>query len=693
MSQTSLPVLNSPSAPAAGHKHGHAHGKHDPDHLNCCGHLDAEQTERNILLYLAGAVLLIAAFVGRTIFPSVIDERVVSALAFVAAIGLGGVMIWSAWKELTKGRASTASLASLAIIASIAIGEYETAGWLALILLVADQFLRRTSISAQRVIADLVSLTPDVARVVRDGQEMEVRLADVRMGDVVRVRPGENLSVDGVIISGRTTLDQASLTGEAAPHEATINDDVYAGTTNLTGIIDLRVTKLGSETTIGKVTELIAAAERTKTARQLLIEQVASFYVPVAISLAFLAWFLTNDITRAINVLIVACPGALLLASPTAMVAAFAAAARLGVMIKQPTYLESAADVDTVVFDKTGTLTTGKFSVSRLAPNAGVDAGELLATAAAAEQHSNHPLAKSIMTTAGAARVSVPSSTDYEEIHGRGVKARVQEATLFVGRATWLIEMFPQLKGDVDAVAGKIEGMTGVHVARQRDGQGPQYLGVVGLEDKVRPNVKAVMDKLREIGVKKLGILTGDRLSVAERVGRTVGVDSVEAECLPEDKHAELKGLAAANRKTLMVGDGINDGAALAEADVGVAMRLSGSDIAANSAGVALMNDDLSRIPFLLELGRRNRAVITQNIVIAVVVALVGLALATTGNLDTVGALFFHFVGDVLVIANSFRLFRFGEAYSLATEQTDAPATTKRSVGLNLSGTPSPTTA
>ncbi len=685
MADTSLPVLN--DAPAKGaHTHMHADGSAGFD---CCGHAEAVSTERSLLLYLAGGVLLIAAFLGRTVFSGIISEPTVQALAFIAAIALGARMVWGAWKELMKGRASTSSLASLAIIASIAINEYETAGWLALVLLVADQFLRRTSISAQRVIADLVSLTPDVARVVRDGQEQELRLADVRVGDTVRVRPGENLSVDGVIVAGRTTLDQASLTGEAAPHEAQAGEPVYAGTTNLTGTIDLRVTQVGGQTTIGKVSELIASAERTKTRRQLLIEQVASFYVPVAISLAFLAWFLTEDIRRAINVLIVACPGALLLASPTAMVAAFASAARLGVMIKSPPTLEAAADVDTVMFDKTGTLTTGKFSVARLAPGPGADAATLLAAAASAEQHSNHPLAKSIMATAQAARVTVAPSSDYEETHGRGVKARTAEGVLHVGRATWLVELFPALKADIDATLAKIDGMTGVHVAREAHGQAV-YLGCVGLEDKVRSNSKAVMDKLREIGVRRLGILTGDRLTVAERVGRTVGVDAVEAECLPEDKHAELKNLHAQNRKTLMVGDGINDGAALAEANVGVAMRLSGSDIAANSAGVALMNDDLSRIPFLIELSRRNRSIIAQNIAIAVIVALVGLALATTGRLDTVGALVFHFVGDVLVIANSFRLFRFGEAYSVGEAQPEVAQPVKKSVGLSLSGAPQP---
>ena len=690
------------------HEHSHA-GKHDHSHdskgggglaaavmsghggIDCCGTEDAVSSERSLLLYLAGGVLLIAAFLGRVVFDGTIDASTVKVLAFIAAFALGGRMVWSAWKELLNGRASTATLASLAIVASIANGQYETAGWLALVLLVADQFLRRTSISARRVIEDLVRLTPDVARVVRDGEEKEVRLGDVRIGDVVRVRPGENLSVDGVVISGRTTLDQASLTGEAAAHEATVDEAVYAGTTNLTGIIDVRVTQVGGQTTIGKVTELIASAERTKTPRQLLIEQVATFYVPVAISLAFLTWFLTNEVDRAINVLIVACPGALLLASPTAMVAAFAAAARLGVMIKSPPTLEAAADIDTVVFDKTGTLTTGKFTVSRLAPAPGVDAGTLLAAAACAEQHSNHPLARSILGTARAARVAIGESREYEEVHGRGVRAATAQGRLHVGRATWLLELFPQVKADLDASVTKIDGMTGVHVLVAGDDGSARYLGAVGLEDKVRNNSRAVFDKLREIGVKRLSILTGDRMSVAERVGRNINADSVEAECLPEDKHAEIRQLQSQGRRTLMVGDGINDGAALAEASVGVAMRLSGSDIAANSAGVVLMNDDLSRVPFLIELGRRNRAIIAQNLVIAVLVAVVGLVLATTGKLDTVGALFFHFVGDVLVIANSFRLFRFGEAYSVGgDEPAVGPAPMKRSVSMSLAGAPQP---
>lgn len=661
----------------------HLHVHNDHDHSGgCCGHADEIKSERKLVLYLLGGVLLVAAFLGRVFFSEVVHPQVVQALALVAAVALGSLMISAAWRELMKGRASTSSLASLAIIASVAVGEYEAAGWLALILLVADQFLNRTSISAKRVIEELVKLTPNVARVVRDGQEVELSLSQVVIGDTVRVRPGENMSVDGTVIAGRSTMDQASLTGEAAPHEVSVNDPVYAGTTNLSSVLDVRVTQVGGETTIGKVSQLIASAERTKTPRQLLIEQVASFYVPVAISLAFLAAFLapegSSGVSRAINVLIVACPGALLLASPTSMVAAFAAAARLGVMIKEAKHLEAAADVDTVIFDKTGTITTGKFAVSRLAPALGVDAAELLSAAATAEQSSNHPLAKSIMATATAARVPVTPSSSIEEIHGRGIKAATPQGTLYAGRLSWLTELNPGIAGSVEGVVSKIDGMTGVHL--MRDGK---YLGAVGLEDKIRPATKAVMDRLRDLGVKKLAIFTGDRLSVAERVGRAVGVDMVEAECLPEEKHAEVRQFAKDGRRTLMVGDGINDGPSLAAADVGVAMGLSGSDIATNSAGVALMNDDLSRIPFLIELARRNRAIIAQNIAISVFVALVGLALATSGKLEVWQALVFHFLGDVLVIGNSFRLFRFGEAYSLGAEE-DAEQRTRRSASMSL---------
>lgn len=695
-------------APAHDHEHhphpgahadtaGKAHTIQGPHHHDkaglCCTHHELQelQSERYLLIYFTGAVLLAATFLSKHLFPGAIAGPIAEVPAIAAALLLGFPLFYASVKELRAGYASSSSLASLALIGLLAVGRYEPAGWVAFILLVADQVLRRTAFSAQRVIEQLIRLTPDVARTLRDGHESEVSLAQVKVGDVVRVRPGENLPIDGVIIAGRSTLDQASLTGEAQPHEVAPGDEVYAGTTNLSTTLDIRATKVGTDTTIGKVSQLISAAERAKTPRQLLIEQVARFYVPVVLSIAALTWFVSGGaasgpsredaVLRAVSVLFVACPSALLISSPTAMVAAFAAAARLGILIKQTRYLEAAADIDTVVMDKTGTITTGKFAVARLAPAPGVDPALLLASAANAEQQSNHPLARSIIATASAARIHLDGSTDHQEIHGRGVRARTSSGELFVGRASWIAELLPHAQHDIAAASAKAEGMTGVHVA-----SGDRYLGCVGLEDRVRPNTKPVIDRLRDLGVRRVSIFTGDRLSVAQRVGLAVGADSVEAECLPAEKHEQVLALASQGRRVLMVGDGINDGPSLAAADVGVAMGLSGSDIATNSAGVALMNDDLSRVPFLIELSRMARAIISQNIAISIIVALVGLVLAATGYVEVFGALVFHFVGDVIVVLNSFRLFRFGELYaendSALTDPASAPA--RRAASLNL---------
>jgi Zn2+/Cd2+-exporting ATPase len=655
------------------HDHAADH-VHNAD-MSCCSHHEVS-IERWIIFTLIGGILVLASTVA-SIF-SLGSAEVAKLPAMLGAVLLAIPLFIAAWTELRTLRISSSALAALAIVAAIAIGEYTAAGWLAFILVVFGQLVRRSASGAQRAIEQLVHLTPDVARVLRDGAEQEgVALREVKVGDTVRVRSGENLPVDGRIVAGRSTLNQASLTGESAPVEVSVGDAVYAGTSNLTGNIDIQVTQIGADTTIGRVTQLIREAEQSRTPRQLLIEQVASFFVPVVLSVAAIAWFIMSQSTdvetkrnamrTAVTVLVVACPSALLLASPSAMLAAFAAAARLGILIKQPSYLEAAGNVTAVVLDKTGTMTTGKFQVTKLAPAPGVEGADLLTAAANGEQHSNHPLAQSILTTARAARVAIEDNASTEEMHGRGVRARTNQGEICVGRASWLRELNPAIAAEVESVESKIEGMTGVHVMRNG-----KYLGAVGLEDTVRHNTKTVVQRLRDLGIRYIAIFTGDRLSVAKRVGSAVGVDAIEAECLPEEKHQLVKDMVKGGFRTLMVGDGINDGPSLAEADVGVAMGLEGSDIAANSAGVALMNDDLSRIPFLIELSRRTRAITTQNIVMSVVIAIVGLVLAATGTLTSIGTLalpvaaFYHFAGDIFVIGNSFRLFRFGEDYAEA---------------------------
>jgi heavy metal translocating P-type ATPase len=659
----------------------------------CCTHHNVKM-ERYMLLYLVGGLLLLATVIAKHAIPGgIVADAVADIPAIVGAILLGFPLFAASFKELWKGSASTSTLCALAILGAIAIGQFATAGFLAFILLVADQFVRQRAWGAQRAIEDLVARTPDAARVVRNGAETEVSLGSVVVGDVVRIRAGENLPVDGVVVSGKSTLDQAALTGEAVPHEVQPGEIVYAGTTNLSALIDVRATQVGQDTTIGKVTQLIREAESSRTPRQMMVEQVARFFVPVTLSVAAFVWFMnqkaggTGAMERAITTLVVACPSALLLASPLAIVAAFAAAARLGILIKKVNYLEEAASVDTVVMDKTGTITTGRFAVSRLVPAEGVEGAELLMAAANGEQHSNHPLARSILATARQARIEPDGTNEYEEMHGLGIKARTSMGEICVGRASWLTEVFPRIAPQLDAATAGIEGMSGVHVVRNG-----KYLGVVALEDRTRSNSKNVISRLRELGVRRIDILTGDRLSVAERVGRQVGVDHIEAECHPEEKHGQIVRLTGEGRRVMMIGDGINDGPSLAASDIGVAMGLGGSDIAANSAGVALMNDDLSRIPFLIELSRRTRTIIAQNIAVSILVAIVGLALAATGSLGLIGAALYHVFGDVLVIGNSFRLFRFGEAFhdsDLAeVEGADMAPRKKRQGSMTLTGAP-----
>ena len=630
------------------------------------------QLERRLVVALSGGMLLLVSWLGNALFG--FAENVTQIPAAIGAIIVATPLFAGAVREVRSGQPGGNALASLAVLAAMANNFFLQAGFLAFFLWLAELILSRTAWGAQRAIRELIELTPDEARVVgADGSERQIALAQVQVGMTVRVRPGENLPVDGTVTVGSTSINQASLTGESVPVEAQPGTQVYAGTANITGQVDIAVTAVAGQTTIGKVENLIREAEKSKTARQELIEKLSNYYVPVVLMVAGLVWFFTSKSTdpatrdaaavRAITVLVVTTPGALLIAYPTAMVAAFAAAARLGIMVKQTSTLEAAGAVDTVVMDKTGTLTTGKFAVSRLVPAEGADGAALLQSAADAEQSSNHPLAKSIMETAVRARLVPATVTGYKEVPGRGVQAATPAGTVYAGRGMWIAELNAGAAAQVKSVEEKLEGMSGVHVML-----GDRYLGAVGLEDKLRRNAAETVAELRQLGVRKVVIFTGDRLSVAKRVGEAVGVDAIEAECLPEEKHEELKYLIRRGARTLVVGDGINDGPILASADVGVAMGLSGSDIATNSAGVALMNDDLRSIPFLLELARKAKGIVAVNIGASLLLALVGLALAATGKIDIWITPFYQAAAYVFVIANSLRLVRFGEDFAAAEE-------------------------
>ncbi len=412
----------------------------------------AERLERRLFIALMGGVLLAVSVIMNLAGT---HPDVYQLPAMLGAVILVVPLLIGAWNEILRGQPSSDSLASLAVMASLVSQYYLIAGFLALFLWMANLILSRTAWGAQRAIRDLIDLTPDEARVVEEGQERTIAQKDLKPGQVVRVRPGENLPADGRVVRGTSNINQASLTGEAMPVEVDRGTEVYAGTTNMTGQIDIEVTAVAGQTTIGKVEQLIREAESAKTQKQELIEQLAGYYFWVVLMIAGLVWFFAaksadpavqdEAALRAIIVLVITCPGALLISHPTAMVAAFAAAARLGIMVKQTRTLESAAYVDTVVLDKTGTLTTGKFAVSRLVPADGVEGAALLQSAADSEQSSNHPLARSILETARQARLALRPVDRYEEVHGRGVIATVDGAKIHAGRpsgssnstATW----------------------------------------------------------------------------------------------------------------------------------------------------------------------------------------------------------------------------------------------------------------
>ena len=505
-----------------------------------------ERLERRLFIALAGGTLLLTSWIGSLLG---LQPQVAQIPAAIGALMLVAPLAFGALKEMKMGRPSGDSLASLAVLAALANNLYLAAGFLAFFLWLSELILSRTAWGAQRAIRDLVELTPDIARLIQnDGSEKETTLDQIRVGQKVRVRPGENLPVDGRVIAGQSSVNQASLTGEAIPIEASEGTAVYAGTTNLTGQLDIEVTAVAGESTIGKVESLIREAENAKGHKQELIERLATYYVPVVLMVAALVWFFTSKseiaavrdqaAERAVTVLVVTCPGALLIAYPTAMVAAFAAAARLGIMIKTTRVLESASNIDTVIMDKTGTLTTGKFSVGRLAPADGVDPALLLQAATDAEQSSNHPLARSILETAAKARILPRAIRDYKELHGRGVSAQTNDGQVLAGRAQWLLETDASIVAAVDQASKKIEGMSSVHVML-----GGRYLGAVGLEDKLRQNASEVIARLRELGVRKVCIFTGDRLEVATRVVLII---------IP-------KRAAAANAATMAVGYAINN--------------------------------------------------------------------------------------------------------------------------------------
>ncbi|MBM3829903.1 MAG: cadmium-translocating P-type ATPase [Verrucomicrobia bacterium] len=608
--------------------------------------------QQKLALTAFGLLLVVNAYFAEWFLH---NFRIASGSAMIGALILGWPIVSTSIRDLRRGQLGINELVSLAVVAAFATGDYKTAGLVAFFMLVGEIIESRTAAGARASIESLVRLTPSKARRITPAGLEEVPASELRAGDMLRVRPGDNIPADGVITDGASTVNQANITGESLPAEKKSGDDVFAGTINLTGVLDLRVTHAGQDTTLGRVRDLILAAEQTKLPIMRLMDQYMSFYTPLVLVMAALVWAFTSDLTRVISVLVVACPCAFILATPTAMVAAISAAARLGVLIKNIADLELAARINAFIFDKTGTLTTGQLSVARLAPVNGLSAAELLRLTIGAEQFSNHPTARAVARLAQEAGVPAPTATEFREAAGRGVEARVDGVRVLVGRAAWLREHgVPETALTADL--GEAEGHSLLFVAR--DGA---LAGWLALRDETRSESATALRELTAAGVRRIAMVSGDRQPVAARVAKEVGCPEVAAECLPQDKVSYVRALKAKGYRVAVVGDGVNDAPALAAGDLGIAMGAAGSEVAIHSATIALMNSDLRRLPFLIELSRGARRVINQNLLIGVVFILGGLVMAGLGYLNPIIAAILHNAGSLLVVFNSARLVRLGE--------------------------------
>ncbi len=632
-----------------------------------------------IIATLIGGVLLVCSFCASLLFDSAVHADILAALS---AILLGAPLVVVAWRDLRSGHHHMNELVALAVLAAFAISEYQEAASIAFFMILSVLVESRTALGAQASIESLVKITPTKAHLLVDGTETEVEAHELKPGNVTRVRPGDNIPADGCVLSGQSTVNQATITGESIPADKTEGDEVFGGTINLTGVMDIEVTKAGSDTTLGRVKELILQAEGTRIPIMRMIDRYAHWYTPTVLMLVFIVWFFTvrsnteGGWERIISMLVIACPCALILATPTAMVAGLSSASRLGVYVKSVVDLEAARNLTSMIFDKTGTLTTGELEVTALRPASGVEGAQLLAAAASAEQNSRHPVARAVVTVARKAKIALGETAGFEEVPGRGVSATVDGQQVHVGRPSWLLaEEQINLSQNAEeqiklaSASPEAEGLSVLFVVRDRE-----LLGWIGLADNTRPQASAAMDQLRSLGLKRLVIVTGDRESVAKRVADQMHVE-YKAEVLPAEKLKLVEQLKERGHRVAVVGDGVNDAPALAAGDVSIAMGAAGSDVAIHSASIALMNNNLNRIPFLIDLSRKTSAVVKQNLVIGVTFIVSFMTLAAMGHVSAITAAVLHLVSGLIVVFNSARLVRSGEQIELAESRQVHPAT------------------
>ena len=601
-------------------------------------------TRRDIaFLAVSGIALLISIFWG-------LDLPVDPAWVAILLCGVP-ILLEALHGLITAFDIKADVLVSIALVASVIIGEDFAAGEVAFIMQLGALLEELTVARARAGIEKLVKLTPRTARVLHDGQADILPAEQVRVGDLVRVLPGETIPVDGVIVSGQTSVNQAIMTGESMPVDKSAGDSVASGTVNQFGSIDLRAGKVGEDSSIQRMIRLVQTADAGKAKIVGLADRWATWIVVIALSAAVLTWLFTGQIIRAVTILVVFCPCALVLATPTAIMAAIGNATHHGFLVREGDALERLAAVRRVAFDKTGTLTLGAprvAAVHTLCPE--LDEAALFTLVASAEQLSEHPLGKAIVTSwreNGAGLL--PAADQFQMLPGRGVQAVVEGRTILAGNRAMLAEQgipLPQAAARA-ADASLEEGCTVIYIACDN-----RAVGLLALSDTVRPEAHAALAEVQALGVEPV-LLTGDNEKAARHLARQLGINSWHAGCLPQDKLRYMDDSLAEGQPVAMIGDGINDAPALKRAQVGIAMGGIGSDIAVEAADIALINDDLRELPHLVALSRRMMFVIRCNLTFSMALNFLAITLAITGLLNPVVGALVHNAGSVFVILHS----------------------------------------
>jgi Cd2+/Zn2+-exporting ATPase len=642
--------------------------------------LSNPRARRKGMLILSGALILSGLAAGQ-LFAL---QNLRSLLMTLAAVTAGWDIALRAWNGLRTRYISIELLVTIAAGGALLIGEYWEAAAVTFLFILGAYLEARTLSQTRRVLQQLLELAPSTAIVLRDGRQVEVMPHEVRQGETVLVKPGAKLPVDGLVIEGRSAIDESAITGEPMPEVKTHGSGVFAGTINQNGLLHVRATGVGADTTLARIIRRVEEAQEEKAPTQRFIEQFSRWYTPAIIGLSGLVFLFTRDIELSLTLLVIGCPGALVISTPVSVVAGIGRAAKSGILIKGGEYLENAGKISAVALDKTGTLTQGKplltdvIVLQRYAfrvpasparddsllienPILGAEWTEdqqgLLWLAAIAEAGSEHPLAVPILEAADTLTHGepLPVADAFEAFTGKGVRVRYQDSEILVGSQAFMEEMEVLLDGDVQEKLARLkeDGKTAVIVARAGLSS-----GILGISDPIRSAASQVIERLRKTGIERIAMLTGDDPMTANAIAREAGIGEVYAGLLPEEKLDVIRKLQNQGYVVAMTGDGINDAPALAAADIGIAMGAAGTDIAIETADIALMADDLNKIPEAVHISKATLKNIRQNVAIALVTVSALLIGVLLGEVHMAGGMLVHEVSVLVVIVNGMRLLR-----------------------------------